>query len=328
MSAHTPFGFITAFKPPGPSSAAFGNWVKHLAGGVAVGHWGTLDPTACGVLVLAVGKATKLLPLLPHARKQYVFELVAGVRTDSGDATGTVVATSPVPADWALELAAVAASLVGPMTQIPPMHSAVKIDGRPLYRAARLGLELPRAPRATVIHALSVIACEGSSARLFVDCDAGTYVRVLCEEIGRRLDVAARMGALLRVASGPFVLRDSVRPDRIAADLAGCLIDPITVLPQPRVALDESTMRRFAHGNEVRLARAPTPGNDGDGQVGADMRAAGGAADVLVTCRGALVGCGCLVVRDGAQLLAPTHVFAQPQGAATSQGSEAEEANG
>jgi tRNA pseudouridine55 synthase len=310
----TPFGFINAFKPPGPSSASFGNWVKQLAGGAPVGHWGTLDPTACGVLVLAVGKATKLLPLLPHARKQYVFELVVGVSTDSGDATGAVIATSPVPAQWARALDDVAASLVGPHTQIPPMHSAVKVDGRPLYRAARLGLDVPRTPRPTVIHSLRAIAHEGATARLFVECDAGTYVRVLCEEIGRRLGVPARMGALLRVASGPFVIRDSVRPDQIGHDLAGCLIDPLVVLAHPRVELDAMETRRFAHGNEIRLTTV--------------SQIEGGAGDVLVTSRGTFLGCGRLIVRDGTQLLAPTHVFAHAEAVAESQGSQPGEANG
>ncbi len=314
MPNQTPFGFINAFKPPGPSSASFGNWVKHKASGVPVGHWGTLDPTACGVLVLAVGKATKLLPLLPHARKRYVFELVAGVSTDSGDATGHVIATSAVPAQWAQALDDVAASLAGPLMQIPPMHSAVKIQGRPLYKAARLGLDVARSPRPTVIHSLHAIAHEGSTARLFVECDAGTYVRVLCEEIGRRLGVPARMGALLRVSSGPFVIRDSVRPDQIARDLTGCLIDPLVVLKQPRIELDTIETRRFAHGNEVRLTSA--------------SHVDGGAADVLVTSQGTFVGCGYLVVRDGEQLLAPTHVFTHAQAATRSQGSEPSEANG
>ena len=314
MTAQLPFGFINAFKPPGPSSASFGNWVRHLACGVPVGHWGTLDPTACGVLVLAVGKATKLLTLLPHARKQYIFELVVGVSTDSGDATGAIIATSPVPVLWAQALDDVMVSLIGPLTQIPPMHSAVKVDGRPLYRAARLGLDVQRSPRPTFIHSLRVIAHDGSTARLFVECDAGTYVRVLCEEIGRRLGVPARMGALLRVASGPFVIRDSVRPDQIEDDLTGCLIDPLGVLAHPRIELNTIEARRFAHGSEVRLTAA--------------SRIGGGAADVLVICQEAFVGCGYIVVRDGVQMLAPTHVFAQIDTAPGPQGSEPEEANG
>ena len=94
------FGFINAFKPPGLSSAALGNWVRRLTGGAPVGHWGTLDPLACGVLLLGVGKAARLFPLITDSRKCYVFELVVGERTDSGDACGTVIAKADIPKDW------------------------------------------------------------------------------------------------------------------------------------------------------------------------------------------------------------------------------------
>lgn len=290
----TPFGFINAFKPPGPSSASFGGWVKRVSRATAVGHWGTLDPTACGVLVLALGKATRLLPLLPDARKQYVFELVPGERTDTGDATGTVVAKATVPPSWASGLCAAAASLVGTLTQVPPMHSAVKVDGRPLYVAARKGQEVARGPRAVTIHVLRVIESGASSARLFVECEAGTYVRVLCEELGRRLDLPARMGALLRIAAGSFSLGDSARPDEIAAGVDGCLIDPLSVLANPRVELDDFGAQRFVHGNEVRLQSAhSSPLVD----------------EVLVTRAGVLIGSGRVTRHDDAHVLAPTRVF-------------------
>jgi tRNA pseudouridine55 synthase len=301
VSAAAPFGFINAFKPPGPSSAAFGNWVKHALHATAVGHWGTLDPAACGVLVLAVGKATKLLPLLPHARKSYVFELVAGERTDSGDAHGAVIEKVSVGEHWGDALAAAAASLTGSVTQIPPMYSAVKVDGQPLYRLARKGRELPRAPRPIEIFSLRVIAQNASGARLFIECEAGTYVRVVCEELGRCLGLPARMGALLRVASGPFALRDSVRPATIASDPLGSLIDPLAVLSNRRVELDERAAQRFAHGNEVRLTS----------KSGAVERNSTGDVEVLVTRDGQLVGCGVLFARDGTESLAPSRVFAE-----------------
>ncbi|HEV2879361.1 MAG TPA: tRNA pseudouridine(55) synthase TruB [Candidatus Eremiobacteraceae bacterium] len=308
MSAAAPFGFINAFKPPGPSSASFGNWVRHALSAAAVGHWGTLDPAACGVLVLAVGKATKLLPLLPHARKSYVFELVAGERTDSGDAHGAVIEKVPVGEHWGDGLDAAAASLTGSLTQIPPMYSAVKVDGQPLYRLARKGRDLPRAPRPTEIFNLRVIAQGASTARLFIECEAGTYVRVVCEDLGRYLGLPARMGALLRVASGPFVLRDCVRPATIASDPRGSLIDPLAVLSNQRVELDERDAQRFAHGNEVRLAphSAATDLEATDLQVRSHP-----APEVLVTHCGELVGCGFLFARDGTDLLAPSRVFAE-----------------
>lgn len=303
--------------------------MKRVSGGAAVGHWGTLDPTACGVLLLAVGKATKLLPLLPNARKQYVFELVVGERTETGDAAGAVVATAHVAGDWARGLEKAAASLLGSQMQIPPMHSAVKIGGRPLYRSARKGFDVARAPRATVIHEIRIIAnvsggCQiaPNTARLFVECDAGTYVRVLCEEIGRRLNLPARMGALLRVASGPFLLSDSVRPQQIAVNLAGCLVNPLAVLPNRRVDIDERSARRFIHGNETRLDCASSvAGRSAEGRsISAQLE-----PEVLVTRGDELLGCGHVFSRDGADVLAPTRVFAETSTLA--QGSAAEEAN-
>lgn len=295
MSA--PFGFINAFKPPGPSSAAFGNWVKHASGGTTVGHWGTLDPRACGVLVLGVGKATRLFPLIADSRKHYVFELIVGEQTDSGDGAGRVIAHAPVPEDWKQRLPAVAAALVGSQTQLPPMHSAVKVEGKPLYRSARAGVIVPRAPRATTLYKLRVLpdTLRTCLARLYVECDAGTYVRVLCEDLGRRLGLPARMGALLRVASGPFALRESILPPRIAADFTACLIDPLSVLHNPRVELDEVGARRFNAGNEIRVTLTSTPNEN-----------------ALVTHQGALIGIGVVFTRDAFTILAPIRVFATP----------------
>ncbi|HXW50946.1 MAG TPA: tRNA pseudouridine(55) synthase TruB [Candidatus Acidoferrales bacterium] len=297
-----PFGFINAFKPPGPSSAAFGSWVKRVAGGVAVGHWGTLDPMACGVLVLGVGKATRLFPLIADATKSYVFELTVGEQTDSGDRAGTVIARAPVPEDWRERLLHAAAALVGPQLQVPPMHSAVKVAGSPLYRSARMGATVPRAARPTTIWELRVLAHDGraNTARLFVHCDAGTYVRVLCEDLGKKLGLPARMGALLRVASGPFVLRESATSERIARSLHDCLIDPLQVLTNPRHDLSALHAERFCAGNEVRV-ESP------------ERVEAVNALDVLVVSDGTLLGTGTFVDREGQTVLAPTRVLAQPR---------------
>lgn len=320
-----PFGFINAFKPPGLSSAAFGNWVKRALGGAAVGHWGTLDPAACGVLPLAVGKATRLLPLLPDSRKRYIFELVVGERTQTADASGDVIESAPVPDDWKRDLPAAAAELIGPQTQMPPMHSAVKVDGRPLYRSARLGLDVVRKPRPTVIHDLRVVGDAAApqarnaalrAARLFVECEAGTYVRVLCEELGRRLGLPARMGALLRIGAGPFGLEGCVRPDQIAADPRACLIDPLAVLRNPRVALDEEGARRFMHGNQIRLGRGSHASREHDPEV-----------EVLVTCGVELLGCGRVISDNGDDALVPTRVLSAPDAVSDTQGLTPEEAN-
>jgi tRNA pseudouridine55 synthase len=297
-----PFGFINAFKPPGPSSAAFGNWVKSFAGGSTVGHWGTLDPLACGVLALGIGKAARLFPLLEGSRKSYVFELVVGEQTDSGDSSGVIVARADVPRDWQDHLIAAAAKLLGPQLQIPPMHSAVKVAGKPLYRSARAGTDVPRAPRSITIYSLKVLPASGgvNRARLFVECEAGTYVRVLCESLGRELGLPARMGALLRVASGPFALAASVTPARIEANFERCLVNPLDILRNPQIDLDERAMRRFLFGNEVSVVYGS-----------ASLLALDDSTTyVLVTHLGKLLGVAHIFTRDAKTILAPTRVFA------------------
>ena len=286
------FGFINALKPPGMTSTAFGSFVRRLLGGAAVGHWGTLDPRASGVLVLAAGNATRLLPLLQPTTKQYVFELNLGSATDTADASGRVTAQGLLPSDWRQRLPFVASGLVGPLDQVPPMFSAVKIAGRPLYLSARKGGEVARAPRATRVLALRVVGMGERSARLAVECEAGLYVRTLCEEIGARLGVPAHMGALVRTAAGPFAIAQSLRPDEIVAEPARCLIDPLEVLLQPRIELDIAGAASFAHGNEVVVdghARRP--------------------AEHLVLAAGRLIGTGTLAVTNSKATLSPTRVL-------------------
>ncbi len=285
-----PFGFINAFKPPGPSSTSFGLWVRKRLGVSALGHWGTLDPAAFGVLVLAVGRATRLIPYLPSDDKSYVFEMRVGASTDTGDATGRVVRTSRVPDDWAASLHAVAASLVGPLEQTPPMYSAVKIDGRPLYVSARAGREVERRARRVEIRALRVIGAGAASARLAVDCSAGTYVRTLCEQIGERIGVCAHLGLLLRTRAGPFDLDGASTPREIDADPAACVIDPAAVLRLEKTDVDDDGAAKFSHGNDVEIAPA---GQRRDPRT------------VLVIHRGALIGVGRL-----GQTLAPVRVLA------------------
>jgi tRNA pseudouridine55 synthase len=285
-----PFGFINAFKPPGLSSTSFGLWVRKRLGASALGHWGTLDPAAFGVLVLAVGRATRLIPYLPSEDKSYVFEMRAGACTDTGDATGRIVRQSAVPEGWAASLSAVAASMVGPLEQTPPMYSAVKIDGRPLYISARAGREVERRPRRVEIRALRVIDAGIASARLAVDCSSGTYVRTLCEQIGDRIGICAHLGLLLRTRAGPFDLDAARTPREIEADPAACIIDPAAVLRLEKADVDDAGAAKFLHGNDVAIDAAARR---------LDPRT------VLVHHRGALIGVGLL-----GQTLVPVRVLA------------------
>jgi tRNA pseudouridine55 synthase len=256
-----PFGFVNAFKPPGSTSTRFGAWVRAQLGGAAVGHWGTLDPAACGVLVLAVGDASRLLPYLEPDIKSYVFELRLGAATDTADAGGTVLQRARVDARWSEKLADVVRSLLGPLEQTAPIFSAVKVRGRPLYRHARAGdMHVARPKRQVLIHAMRVIATCGDRARIAVTCSAGTYVRTLCEQIGARLGYPAHLGVLLRTAAGPFRLADSVLPSQIARDARACLLDPRSVLEMRAIALAGDAARRFAHGMTIAVDAAVSDG--------------------------------------------------------------------
>jgi len=251
------------------------------------------------VLVLALGTAARLLPLIRDARKRYVFELIVGARTDTGDASGAVLERAQPREGWSAALEGAARELTGPIDQTPPMHSARKIGGLPLYRLARKGRSVDRAPRRVTIHQLSVLGSRGSSARLEVECDAGTYVRTLCEQIGERIGVLAHMGALVRTAAGPFRIAQSKLPVEIERDPAACVVDPLAVLAQRRIGLSAREFAAFVHGNEVALdTRAASLERCDEGPT-------------LATLDGRIVGIGRIRLDEAGCWLRPTRVLAR-----------------
>jgi tRNA pseudouridine55 synthase len=250
------FGFVNVFKPAGPTSVQVGARVRKIfarPGGpkLAVGHLGTLDPMAAGVLPLALGNATRLIPLIEDRRKSYVFTLVLGSTTDSGDAS--VTGTTPVPAEAGARLRDAIPGFVGRIAQIPPMVSALHHEGERLYEIARRGETVVRPPRQITIYGLSLLGYEAGVARLRVACSEGTYVRVLCEDLGRALGCAAHMGSLLRDAAGVFVLYESQLLEDIEADPEAALIPPERVIPFPTIVLDGRGAADFRAGRLVPL---------------------------------------------------------------------------
>jgi tRNA pseudouridine55 synthase len=251
-------GFVNVFKPAGPTSTQVGARVRRMfsrAGGgkLPVGHLGTLDPMAAGVLPLALGKATRLIPLIEDRRKSYVFTLVLGRATATGDALGAVVRETPVPADAAALLDAVVPRFIGPIQQVPPMFSALHVGGERLYDLARRGETVARSPRTITIYGLALLGFERGTARMTVACSEGTYVRTLCEDLGAAIGCAAHMGALLRDASGPFVLYESRTLEEIEAAPDAALIAPEHVLPLPTIVLDGRSAADFRAGRLVPL---------------------------------------------------------------------------
>jgi tRNA pseudouridine55 synthase len=254
-------GFVNLFKPAGPSSTQFGARLRRVyrdpAGKLAIGHLGTLDPQAAGVLPVALGKATRLLPLIVDRRKGYVCTLVLGRATATGDAMGETVAEKPVPEDVDERLERAIPSFVGAVAQVPPMYSAVMSGGKRLYELARAGKTVERAARTITVYVLQVLGREANVVRLRIACSEGTYVRTLCEDLAAACGTVGHMGALLREASGPFVLSESWTLDEVERDPGGALVPPERVIPIPTVVLDGRGATDFRAGRMVPLAQMP-----------------------------------------------------------------------
>jgi tRNA pseudouridine55 synthase len=253
-------GFVNVFKSAGPTSAGIVARLRRIYGvysrdrNVAVGHLGTLDPQAAGVLPIAVGKATRLIPLLEDQRKAYACTLVLGRSTTTQDATGETLREGPLPSDWASRLERALVEFTGKIAQIPPMYSAVHHEGKRLYELAREGKTVERRSRTVTIYALTLLGIESPNiARLRIACSEGTYVRTLCNDIGEAMGVPAHMGALVREASGPFVLYESRTLQEIAATPGDALIAPEHIIPFPTIVLDLRSSADFRAGRVVPL---------------------------------------------------------------------------
>lgn len=196
-------------KPDGPTSFGVVARVRRLAGVKKVGHAGTLDPFATGLLLVLVGKATRLQDGFLGADKRYLARLRLGATSDSHDRTGKVVeCDGPLPDRAAVEAALVA--FRGEIEQIPPMHSAIKIGGRRLYKAARRGETVERPPRSVRVDRLDLLACEGPFVDLDIACSKGTYVRSLARDLGEALGCGALVEELRRTASGEHRVEDAI----------------------------------------------------------------------------------------------------------------------
>ena len=261
-------GILLLDKPPGLTSNQALQRVKRLFDAQKAGHTGSLDPMATGLLPICLGEATKISGFLLDADKTYRFTCRLGERTDSGDADGEIVERRPVEGVDADAVEAALAPLRGEILQVPPMHSAIKRHGQPLYRLARRGESVEREARPTVIHRLEATAFDGRDLTLEVDCAKGTYVRALAEEIGAALGCGAHVAALRRLAAGPFGEDDMVTLEQLeAAAEAGrerldALLLPIdaALADWPEVAVNADMAHFLRQGQAVQVPRAPTAG--------------------------------------------------------------------
>ena len=250
-------GVLLLDKPVGMSSNDALQKARRLFSAAKGGHTGTLDPLASGLLPLCFGEATKFSADLLDADKTYEAELKLGVTTDSGDAEGEIRSVVAVNIEKT-QIFDVLPRFTGQIQQIPPMHSALKRDGRPLYELARQGIEVERAPRAVTIHEIECLEFSGDLLRLRVKCSKGTYIRVLAADIGAALGCGAHLAALRRTEVGDLTLAGAVS----LADLE-CLdesqrlarLAPVDALLQSlaRVDAGDDAALRFSHGNPIDL---------------------------------------------------------------------------
>src|SRR5688572_9837284 len=250
-------GVLLLDKPVGPSSSAVLQAVKRLLDAKKAGHAGTLDPLASGLLPLLFGEATKFAQFGLDAAKEYVADVRLGAATTTGDTEGEIVERKPVTVD-ARGLEQALARFRGEIEQVPPMFSALKHEGQPLYALARAGETIERAARRITIHELELVAHEGELLRLRVLCSKGTYVRTLAADLGLALGTVAHLQALRRTSVGGLRLSQAVALDDLQAlgeEARRTWLLPADRLLEhlPRVDLEEGPAGRFQQGQSVPL---------------------------------------------------------------------------
>ena len=251
-------GVLLLDKPIGLTSNDALQKARRLFSAAKGGHTGTLDPLATGLLPLCFGEATKFSADLLDADKTYEAVLKLGETTDSGDAEGEIIATAAVDVEKS-DIFRVLPQFTGDIRQIPPMHSALKRNGRPLYELARKGIEVEREPRAVTIRAIDILSFSGDTLSLRVACSKGTYIRVLAADIGKALGCGAHLTGLRRTVVGDLGLAGSVTLAELEAlDAVGRAehLQPVDALLHslPRVTIEGEAAERFRHGNPVDLA--------------------------------------------------------------------------
>lgn len=260
-------GIVLLDKPTGLTSNGALQIVKRLYQARKAGHTGSLDPLATGLLPICLGEATKVSAFLLDADKRYDVIVQLGSRTATGDAEGEVLETRPVVGIDADRIEDALARFRGPIQQIPPMHSALKVDGKPLYKLAHQGIEIERQPRDVEIFQLDLLNRGDDRLHLHVHCSKGTYIRTLAEDIGAALGVGGYVASLRRTAAGPFDASRMVTLDELRAmadDLSrldALLLPMDSALAQwPDIQLSEDMAFYLRQGQPVFVPRAPVSG--------------------------------------------------------------------
>jgi tRNA pseudouridine55 synthase len=253
-------------KPAGISSNDVVQQAKRLFGAQKVGHTGSLDPLATGVLPLCFGEATKFSQYLLDANKTYWTRIRLGVSTETGDADGEVIAQVDATAITQTQVSDALETFVGETEQIPSMYSALKHQGQPLYKLARQGIEVERSPRTVTIYSAELLQFAEAYIELRVHCSKGTYIRSLAEDLGAALGCGGHVSALRRLAAGPYAEAQAVTLEQVSEigdpQEMDALLLPVAsaVGSWPSVRLHEDTAHYVRQGQPVQVAHAPTHG--------------------------------------------------------------------
>jgi tRNA pseudouridine55 synthase len=253
-------GVLLLDKPVGMSSTQALAKAKWLLNAQKAGHTGTLDPFATGLLPLCFGEATKFAQDLLDADKTYETVVHLGIKTSTGDTEGEVIERRPVDVTLT-QIESILKKFRGPISQVPPMHSALKRDGKPLYEYARAGITLEREARSVTIHKLELLSYDAPMLRLRVACSKGTYIRVLGEDIGAALGCGAHLSMLRRIEIGALDISGALTLDQLAehpdAERNSCLQPVDSLLSSfPALVLDDALANRFRQGQRISLDRA------------------------------------------------------------------------
>ncbi len=261
-------GILNINKAVGMSSHDVVARVRKLLKQKRVGHTGTLDPLASGVLPICVGQATRVAEYLSESGKAYLAEIVFGTVTDTYDAEGSIIRTSDPSHLTLAQIEQALPSFLGEQMQVPPRYSAIKLQGQPAYKLARAGEEVALEPRPVTIYRLDIQAWQPPRLTLAIECSKGTYIRSLAYDLGEQLGCGAYLAALTRARSGPFPLSDSITLEQLAgaieADRLADYLHPIDSALQhfPALHLDTATTASVLHGNAFHnpASNGPMPG--------------------------------------------------------------------
>lgn len=252
-------GFVAIEKPAGVTSHDIVSAIRRMTGERRVGHAGTLDPAAVGVLPIAVGLATRTVEYLSESSKSYLAEITFGVATDSLDGDGTVVSVADASRITEAHVREALGYFRGEIFQVPPMFSAIKIDGRPLYERARQGEHLELEARAITIHEIELVSWLNPIAEVFIHCSKGTYVRSIARDLGDSLGIPAYMSNLVRLSTGPFTLDDTW----CLAELEELVVEghwediashpDVALYDKPAIVLNSEQAATWKNGSEVAV---------------------------------------------------------------------------